>query len=74
MIQIMYYFSAYSQLNGKSDKINFIVPTGNFGDIFAGYIAKKMGLSINKLVIATNKNNILIFLRPLIGTIANGVC
>ena len=59
MIQIMYYFSAYSQLNDKSDKINFIVPTGNFGDIFAGYIAKKMGLSINKLVIATNKNNIL---------------
>jgi threonine synthase len=59
MIQIMYYFSAYSQLNDKSGKINFIVPTGNFGDIFAGYIAKKMGLSINHLVIATNKNNIL---------------
>jgi threonine synthase len=59
MIQVMYYFSAYSQLDDKSGKINFIVPTGNFGDIFAGYIAKKMGLSINQLVIATNKNNIL---------------
>ena len=40
-------------------KINFSVPTGNFGDIYAGYIAKKMGLPINKLVIATNKNDIL---------------
>ena len=40
-------------------KINFSVPTGNFGDIYAGYVAKKMGLPINKLVIATNNNDIL---------------
>ena len=43
----------------KSEKINFSVPTGNFGDIFAGFFAKKMGLPINKLLIATNTNNIL---------------
>ena len=54
--QIVYYFYAYFQM---SSKINFSVPTGNFGDIYAGYVAKKMGLPIKKLVIATNKNNIL---------------
>ena len=59
MIQIIYYFSALSQYIGEKKNINFIVPTGNFGDIFAGYIAKKMGLPIHKLVIATNINNIL---------------
>ena len=59
MIQIIYYFSALSQYIGEKKNINFIVPTGNFGDIFAGYIAKKMGLPIHKLVIATNVNNIL---------------
>ena len=40
-------------------KINFVVPTGNFGDIYAGYVAKKMGLPISKLIIATNNNDIL---------------
>ena len=40
-------------------KINFSVPTGNFGDVLAGYFAKKMGLPINKLIVATNKNDIL---------------
>ena len=59
MIQIVYYFSALSQYKTLEKNINFIVPTGNFGDIFAGYIAKKMGLPIHKLVIATNVNNIL---------------
>ena len=59
MIQIVYYFSALSQYKRSEKNINFIVPTGNFGDIFAGYIAKKMGLPIHKLVIATNVNNIL---------------
>ena len=59
MIQIVYYFSALSQYKGYEKNINFIVPTGNFGDIFAGYIAKKMGLPIHKLVVATNINNIL---------------
>jgi threonine synthase len=59
MIQVVYYFSALSQYKRLEKNINFIVPTGNFGDIFAGYIAKKMGLPIHKLVIATNVNNIL---------------
>ena len=55
--QIVYYFYAYFSL-GK-EKINFSVPTGNFGDVYAGYIAKKMGLPINKLIVATNENDIL---------------
>ncbi len=55
--QAVYYFYSYFKL-GK-DNISFSVPTGNFGDIFAGYLAKKMGLPINKLVVATNENDIL---------------
>ncbi len=55
--QIVYYFYSYFKLQ-KSD-VNFSVPTGNFGDIYAGYVAKKMGLPINKLIVATNKNDIL---------------
>ncbi len=55
--QIVYYFYSFFKL--KKDNICFSVPTGNFGDIYAGYIAKKMGLPINKLIVATNKNNIL---------------
>ena len=55
--QAVYYFYAYFKL-GK-DNISFSVPTGNFGDIFAGYLAKKMGLPINKLIVATNENDIL---------------
>ena len=54
--QIVYYFYAYFQL---SSKLNFSVPTGNFGDVYAGYIAKKMGLPIDKLIVATNENDIL---------------
>ena len=54
--QIVYYFYAYFQM---SSKVNFSVPTGNFGDIYAGYIAKKMGLPIDKLIVATNENDIL---------------
>ena len=57
--QIVYYFFSYFKINNGSQKINFSVPTGNFGDVFAGYIAKKMGLPINKLIVATNKNDIL---------------
>ena len=62
--QIIYYFSTYNSLvkNNKikvGDFINFVVPTGNFGDIFAGYLAKYMGLPIKKLVCASNKNNVL---------------
>jgi len=60
IVQIVYYFFAYFKIAKKKDeKINFSVPTGNFGDIYAGYIAKKMGLPVNKLIIATNKNDIL---------------
>ena len=55
--QAVYYFYSYFKL-GK-ELISFSVPTGNFGDIFAGYIAKKMGLPIDKLIVATNENDIL---------------
>ena len=58
-IQIVYYFYSYFKVAKESEKINFSVPTGNFGDIYAGYMAKKMGLPINKLIIATNSNDIL---------------
>ena len=59
IFQIVYYYFSYFKIAKANEKINFSVPTGNFGDIYAGYIAKKMGLPINKLVIATNKNDIL---------------
>jgi len=55
--QIVYYF--YSYFKVKKNNISFSVPTGNFGDVFSGYIAKKMGLPINKLIVATNHNDIL---------------
>ncbi len=58
MCQITYYFYCSSRIT-NSDRIIFSVPTGNFGDIFAGYIAKKMGLDFRKLIISTNENNIL---------------
>lgn len=62
--QVVYYFKAYSDLaeSGEikaGDKINFCVPTGNFGDILAGYLAKIMGLPVNKLICASNSNNVL---------------
>tara|TARA_Y100000590_G_C15718693_1_gene1012791 strand:+ start:34 stop:1416 length:1383 start_codon:yes stop_codon:yes gene_type:complete len=59
IFQIVYYFFCYFQIAKNNEKINFSVPTGNFGDIYAGYVAKKMGLLINKLIVATNKNDIL---------------
>ena len=55
--QTVYYFYTYFKLNKKN--ISFSVPTGNFGDVFAGYLAKKMGLPIDKLIVATNENDIL---------------
>lgn len=58
--QTVYYFTAAAALGAPEKKIAFTVPTGNFGDIFAGYVAKKMGLSISKLIIATNVNDILV--------------
>jgi len=62
--QIVYYFYAYKCLLEKkeinlNEKINFVVPTGNFGNILAGYYAKLMGLPINKLIVATNENDVL---------------
>ncbi len=59
MAQVVYYFTASLSLGGPDRKISFTVPTGNFGDIFAGYVARKMGLPIDRLVIATNDNDIL---------------
>ena len=56
--QAVYYFYSYFKIN-SSDKISFSVPTGNFGDVYAGYLAKKMGLPIDKLIVATNTNDIL---------------
>ena len=55
--QIVYYFYAVFKVDKKN--ISFSVPTGNFGDIYAGYVAKKMGLPIDKLIVATNENDIL---------------
>ena len=62
--QTVYYFKSYLDLVNKNkikldDKVDFIVPTGNFGDILAGFIAKSLGLPIGKLICASNKNNIL---------------
>ncbi|MEP3948386.1 threonine synthase [Ascidiaceihabitans sp.] len=59
LAQVVYYFSSAVSLGAPHRKISFTVPTGNFGDIFAGYIAKQMGLSIDRLVVATNQNDIL---------------
>ena len=65
LAQITYYFHSYFSLlrqtgsTASTAKVQFVVPTGNFGDVLAGYYAKKMGLPINKLVVATNANDIL---------------
>ena len=56
--QSVYYFFAYFKI-GNGQPLSFSVPTGNFGDIYAGYLAKKLGLPIDKLIVATNKNDIL---------------
>jgi threonine synthase len=59
LAQVVYYFTAAVSLGAPHRPVSFTVPTGNFGDIFAGYIAKRMGLPIDRLVIATNQNDIL---------------
>ncbi|MCD2180786.1 threonine synthase [Rhizobium sp. GN54] len=59
MAQIVYYFTSAVALGAPDRKISFTVPTGNFGDIFAGFVAKRMGLPVDRLVIATNDNDIL---------------
>jgi threonine synthase len=57
--QVVYYFTAAVALGAPARKVAFTVPTGNFGDIFAGYVAQRMGLPIERLMIATNVNDIL---------------
>ncbi|WP_425099224.1 threonine synthase [Tropicibacter sp. S64] len=59
LAQVVYYFSSAVSLGAPDRPVSFTVPTGNFGDIFAGYIAKKMGLPIERLIVATNQNDIL---------------
>lgn len=59
LAQVVYYFTSAVSLGAPGQKVSFTVPTGNFGDIFAGYIAKRMGLPIDRLIVATNQNDIL---------------
>ncbi|MEL7344587.1 MAG: threonine synthase [Pseudomonadota bacterium] len=59
LAQVVYFFSSAVSLGAPHRPVSFTVPTGNFGDIFAGYVAKSMGLPVEKLIIATNQNDIL---------------
>ena len=59
MLQVVYYFYAAVRLGAPERAVSFSVPTGNFGDVFAGYVAAQMGLPIGKLIVATNVNDIL---------------
>jgi threonine synthase len=59
LAQVVYYFYAAFALGAPARAVSFCVPTGNFGDIYAGYIAKRMGLPVGRLIIATNRNDIL---------------
>jgi threonine synthase len=59
MAQVVYYFAAALQLGVPHRLVTFSVPTGNFGDVFAGYVARQMGLGIDRLIVATNVNDIL---------------
>src|SRR5690349_3593857 len=68
LAQVVYYFTAAVALGAPSRKVAFTVPTGNFGDVYAGYVAARMGLPIDRLVIATNVNDILA------RTFATGAC
>ncbi|MGO4611767.1 threonine synthase, partial [Variovorax sp. 2RAF20] len=57
--QVVYYFTSAVALGSPRRKVSFAVPTGNFGDVLAGWVAKRMGLPIERLVIGTNSNDIL---------------
>jgi len=59
LAQIVYYFKGYLAVTKKNEEVSFTVPTGNFGNICAGHIARMMGLPIKRLVVATNENNVL---------------
>ena len=59
MLQVVYYFYTAVRLGAPETRVSFAVPTGNFGDVFAGYVARQMGLPIDRLIVATNENDIL---------------
>ncbi|MCY3984299.1 MAG: threonine synthase [Roseovarius sp.] len=59
LAQVVYYFTSAASLGAPHRKVSFTVPTGNFGDVFAGFIARRMGLDIDRLVVAANQNDIL---------------
>ncbi|MEO0938666.1 MAG: threonine synthase [Pseudomonadota bacterium] len=59
LAQVVYYFTSAANLGAPHRRVDFTVPTGNFGDIFAGYIARQMGLPVGRLIVATNQNDIL---------------
>ena len=59
LAQVVYYFTSAVSLGAPDRRVSFTVPTGNFGDVFAGFIAQRMGLPIDRLVVATNQNDIL---------------
>jgi threonine synthase len=59
MGQIVYYFWSFLKVSKNLDPLSFVVPTGNFGNVYAGFISKKMGLPIEKLIVSSNKNDIL---------------
>ena len=57
--QIIYYFWSYFKVEKNMIPINYVIPTGNFGNVYAGFISKRMGLPIKKLIVCSNKNDIL---------------
>ncbi|PRY95603.1 L-threonine synthase [Hasllibacter halocynthiae] len=59
LAQVVYYFAAATALGAPGRTVDFTVPTGNFGDVFAGHVAKRMGLPVGRLIVATNRNDIL---------------
>jgi threonine synthase len=76
LAQTVYYFYAWGRITGGDTerRVSFSVPTGNFGDVFAGYLAKRMGLPIDRLIIATNRNDILTrFVQSGVYAIEDGV-
>jgi threonine synthase len=73
LAQVVYYFTSAVSLGAPHRAVSFCVPTGNFGDIFAGYIAKRMGLPIDKLIVATNQNDILHRALSRAGYVPDGV-
>ncbi|MGQ9659187.1 MAG: threonine synthase [Thermochromatium sp.] len=76
LAQTVYYFYAWGRITGGDTerRVSFSVPTGNFGDVFAGYLARRMGLPIDRLIIATNRNDILTrFIRSGVYAVAERV-